>query len=213
MESNKTIDLCTKISVGLLLISGLLSLFEIGPVIEPLYKYIPAKVHILFMCYVLSTSSSIFVVYLIYSILNDKLKHIYKAGLFLLIMTLISNLFLGANVIFIITLVFALIMVIVNIISENLGIDNSKHKISNRVVKSKDNLTINKIKDLNLSKVDLSKLSLPKLNLSKVSLLKLKLPKINLPKLSLFNNNKTSAPQSYKRYNVVRNRSPRRYHS
>ena len=223
MESNKIVDLCTRASVGLLLISGLLSLFEIGPVIEPLYQYIPAKVHILFMCSVLGTSSSILVVYLIYSILNDKLKHIYKIGLFLLIMTLISNLFLGANVIFITALVFALIMVIINVISENHEIDNSKYKTSNRVMKSKDNLTNSKVKDLNFSRISLPKLSLPKLNLSKINLpklslpkinlLKLELPKINLPKLSLFNKNKTSVPQSYKRYNVVRNRSPRRYHS
>ena len=199
MESNKTIDLCTKISVGLLLIAGLLSLFEIGPVIEPLYQYIPARVHILFVCYVLSTISSIFAVYLIYSILNDKLKHIYIMGLFLLIITLVSNLFLGANVIFLITVIFALIMVTINVISENNEIYNFKNKTFKRVEKSKYLLIINKIKGLNFPKINLSKLNLPKLKLSK---------------LNLFNKNNTiSEPQSYKRYSVVRNRNFRRYHS
>lgn len=188
MESKKTIDLCTKVSIGLLLIAGFLSLFDIGPSMQPLYQYIPAKVHILFVCSILGTSSSILVVYLIYMMLNDKTKHIYKTGLLLLIMTSISNLFLGANIIFIVASVITLIMLSINVASEGFNFNLSKIKIPN---------------------INLSKLTLPKFNLPKINLSKINFPKINLSK-TFINNRKVNVRHPQKRYNV-KVRSPRRY--
>ena len=131
MESKKIINLCTKISIGLLLIAGLLSLFNIGPSLNPLYQYIPAKVHILFISFVLGTTSSILIVFLIYMILNNKMKNIYETGLILLIMTSISNLFLGSNIIFLIASIIVFIMLSINIFYKGIKIDISKIKVLN----------------------------------------------------------------------------------
>lgn len=114
MKTKKDIENLTKMSIGLLVLTGILSFFNIGPNTQPLYMYISLKkISFIAGVFLLSTSS-IMGCYLIFSILNNKLDSFYKNGVILLLITLISNAILGGNLLFIIGCIFNIITLVLN---------------------------------------------------------------------------------------------------
>ena len=114
MKTKNNIESLTKMSIGLLVLTGILSFFNIGPNTQPLYMYISLKkISFIAGVFLLSTSS-IMGCYLIFSILNNKLDSFYKNGVILLLITLISNAILGRNLLFIIGCIFNIITLVLN---------------------------------------------------------------------------------------------------
>ena len=114
MKIKNNIESLTKMSIGLLVLTGILSFFNIGPNTQPLYMYISLKkISFIAGVFLLSTSS-IMGCYLIFSILNNKLDSFYKNGVILLLITLISNAILGGNLLFIIGCIFNIIILVLN---------------------------------------------------------------------------------------------------
>lgn len=115
MKIEKNIDNLTKISIGLLVLTGILSFFNIGPNTQPLYMYVSIK-KISFTIGVLLLSASLIMgCYLIFSILNNKLDSFYKKGILLLLITLMSNFILGGNLLFIIASILSIIILVLNV--------------------------------------------------------------------------------------------------
>lgn len=98
----------------LVFLTGILSIFNIGPNIEPLYTYVSANKISFFIGIALLSSSSVMGCYLIFSILNDKLNSFYKKGIILLIITIISRVFLGGNLLFITASILSVIILVFN---------------------------------------------------------------------------------------------------
>lgn len=115
MKIEKNIDNLTKISIGLLVLTGILSFFNIGPNTQPLYMYVSIK-KISFTIGVLLLSASLIMgCYLIFLILNNKLDSFYKKGILLLLITLMSNFILGGNLLFIIASILSIIILVLNV--------------------------------------------------------------------------------------------------
>lgn len=114
MKTKKDIENLTKISISLLVLTGILSFFKIGPNTEPLYMYISVKKMSFMAGVFLLSASSIMGCYLFFSILNNKLDSFYKNGVILLLITLMSNFLLGGNLLFIIGCIFNIIILVLN---------------------------------------------------------------------------------------------------
>ena len=121
MKTKNNIESLTKMSISLLVLTGILSFFNIGPNTQPLYMYISLKKISFIVGVFLLSTSSIMGCYLIFSILNNKLDSFYKNGvilllitLILLLITLISNAILGGNLLFIIGCIFNIIILVLN---------------------------------------------------------------------------------------------------
>ena len=115
MRSQVLIERITKISVVLLILTGILSFFNIGPTIEPLYLYVPTKKLSFFIGVILLSISLMLGCSLIFSILNNKLNSFYEMGVVLLSVTVGSNLLLGGNILFIVTAILSIAVLIVKI--------------------------------------------------------------------------------------------------
>lgn len=124
MDNKKHLEILTKGSIILLVIAGLLGIFKIGPLTEPIYVYISDSKVSIFISILSIAISLVLTFVLIFLFLNKKITSFYQAGIFLLLMSLCIDISIGGYIIFSIVSVVNIIVYSLNLILAKKGMLN-----------------------------------------------------------------------------------------
>lgn len=115
MNNKKRLEILTKGSIALLVVAGLLGMFKIGPLTEPIYVYISdSKIS---TCISLSSIaiSLVLTFILIFLFLSKKITSFYQVGIILLLMSLCIDISIGGYIIFSIVSIINIIVYCLNL--------------------------------------------------------------------------------------------------
>lgn len=100
MNKEKHLSILTKMSLGLLVLSLILAIFNVGPASEPIYTYVSDSKISTFISISSIAISFILSFILIFLVLNNKITSFYQAGIFLLLISLSMDISIGGDIIF-----------------------------------------------------------------------------------------------------------------
>lgn len=117
MKTKKTLNILNIISAFLMLVTAMLSVLNIGPSTSPMFVYISSQETINFVSTALITFALFVGTYLIFSILLKRIHSFSQLGLNILLIFLASDVLLGGNIAYMASTVFAIMVLIINIIN------------------------------------------------------------------------------------------------